>query len=209
MNVHSVSVYSLEMEGKREIQKRRTRERIVEHALRAFVDNGIETTNTARIATAAGLSHGAIFVHFKTRQEVVMSVVEAFGAELSERIEACVGRRQRLRSILLAFVEALKPYERFYTELLQISSKLPKGVQGSLLMLQNGFSYFLLPAVEREVGKGRFERLKEAGVVNSWFALLHYYLMNRDWYVEQGGVLEELGPRIIDEYLALIDVEGT
>ncbi len=192
--------------GKREQQKEQTRQRILEVAYRKFAEKGIEATNTADIASEAKLSHGAIFVHFKTRQEIVLKVIDDFGVELSVHITKSVGHSRTPRSILLSFTKALTKFEAFYIELLLVLPKLPENVQGSLLLVQNGFAHYLLPAVKREMEEAKFKRLGESGIMNSWFALLHYYMTNRNWYAPNKSLLKKLGKKIVNEYLELLNI---
>src|SRR5487761_76491 len=51
------------------------RERILEAAERLFAERGFDRTSTARIAAAAGVPHGLIFYHFKTKMDLLLAVV--------------------------------------------------------------------------------------------------------------------------------------
>lgn len=66
-------------ESNRKKQKERTRRIIVETAMAEFSAKGFQATNTRDIATMAGISHGTIFVHFPTREDLIMAVVLEFG----------------------------------------------------------------------------------------------------------------------------------
>ena len=48
-----------------------TREKILQAALELFVQNGINKTSTAKISEKVGLSSGALFVHFPTKQNLI------------------------------------------------------------------------------------------------------------------------------------------
>jgi AcrR family transcriptional regulator len=51
------------------------RERILATAERLFAERGFDRTSTARIAAAAGVPHGLIFYHFKTKMELLLAVI--------------------------------------------------------------------------------------------------------------------------------------
>jgi AcrR family transcriptional regulator len=53
------------------------RERILATAERLFAERGFDRTSTARIATAAGVPHGLIFYHFKTKMDLLLAVIRA------------------------------------------------------------------------------------------------------------------------------------
>jgi AcrR family transcriptional regulator len=191
---------------KRQEQKLKTRQHILNVAYQRFAEQGIESTNTADIAKHAELSHGAIFVHFKTRQDIVLAVIERFGAALRERVYLCAEGEHTTESLLLAFIDSLTEFEDFYSELLLVLPKLPEAVQGSILIVQNALAYPLLPLLRKSIGSERFDQLGESTLMNTWFALLHYYLGNRSWFAPEGSVLKQRGERIVQEYLNLIKI---
>ncbi|MCG8525025.1 MAG: TetR/AcrR family transcriptional regulator [Opitutales bacterium] len=192
---------------KRDQQKAQTRQRILDVAYSRFSSNGIEKTNTADIAKEAKLSHGAIFVHFKTRQDIVLNVIDRFGVELREQITQSIGRSHTPKSVLLSFTKALASFEDFYVELLIVMPKMPDSLQGSFLMVQNALAYQLLPVVKAKLDPSRYEKLGEDGIMNSWFAQLHYFLSNRHLYVSESSVLEKSGTKIVNDYLTLLGLE--
>jgi AcrR family transcriptional regulator len=53
------------------------RERILATAERLFAERGFDRTSTARIAAAAGVPHGLIFYHYKTKMELLLAVIRA------------------------------------------------------------------------------------------------------------------------------------
>lgn len=55
-----------------------TRERIVETAFRLFLTQGYESTSTAQLVAATGLSKGAIYHHFRDKEEIRAATIEHF-----------------------------------------------------------------------------------------------------------------------------------
>jgi AcrR family transcriptional regulator len=53
------------------------RERILAAAERLFAERGFDRTSTARIAATAGVPHGLIFYHFKTKMDLLLAVIRA------------------------------------------------------------------------------------------------------------------------------------
>ncbi|MBY8824263.1 TetR/AcrR family transcriptional regulator [Sphingomonas colocasiae] len=56
--------------------------RIMQAALRCIAEKGVERTSIGDIRTAAGLSTGAIYVHFKDKDELVSAVLAHFTPRL-------------------------------------------------------------------------------------------------------------------------------
>lgn len=52
----------------------KTREKILTVAQALFVENGIHKTSTAQICREVGIASGSLFVHFKTKQDLVDAI---------------------------------------------------------------------------------------------------------------------------------------
>jgi TetR/AcrR family transcriptional regulator, transcriptional repressor for nem operon len=73
-------------------QKQATRQRILEAAGRRFKEDGIDGAGVAAVMSDAGLTNGAFYAHFKSKEDLVANVLadqvraqrHAFDAELSD-----------------------------------------------------------------------------------------------------------------------------
>jgi AcrR family transcriptional regulator len=63
-------------ESLREAQKRLTRERLVDAAFEAFRDRGYAAVTAQHIAAAAGASRATFYLHFPSKAEVVIALLE-------------------------------------------------------------------------------------------------------------------------------------
>lgn len=62
------------------------KEKIIEVALKLFVDNGFHGTPTSKIAQEAGVANGTLFQYFKTKDELVIALYVHFKDELAEYV---------------------------------------------------------------------------------------------------------------------------
>lgn len=89
--------------GLREAKKERTREALIEAALRLFEEKGYERTTVAQIAAAAQLSTRTFFLHFPAKEDVLLADsaprVELGVAALTERRPGEGPARALLRAI--------------------------------------------------------------------------------------------------------------
>ena len=193
--------------GKRVKQKAETRERILKAAYHEFSKKGIQATKTAEIARSAKLSHGAIFVHFATREDILASVIDQFGIRLGSQLEKRLKNKSSVREILKAHLNTIKEFESFYTELVILGPQLPKYVRGTLFMVQNGLLHYFMAALENEIPSKRYRHLSKSLIFNTWMGLVHYYVANRDLFAPGRSIISKQGNRIIRHFLNLIDVK--
>ncbi|MFG1707254.1 TetR/AcrR family transcriptional regulator [Nonomuraea sp. M3C6] len=64
-----------------------TRTRIQEIALRLFTEQGYEATSLREIAEELGVTKAALYYHFKTKDDIVASLVDLRAAEVEELLD--------------------------------------------------------------------------------------------------------------------------
>jgi AcrR family transcriptional regulator len=185
-------------------QKEETRSKIVETATRLCGTGGFTGLRTAEVAREAGLSHGAIFVHFPSREDLVLAVAARIGREITDRLHALATRRASLRQVLRAHLRCLAEAEDAYRSLVLEWSMQPEGVRTAWVALQSAVSFHLLEVAEREMEAGRARRMPLHLFFNTWIALVHHYLVNRELFSPGASVLERHGETLVRHYLALV-----
>ncbi len=85
----------------------KTRERILAQALRLFVEQGFAETTTRDIAKAAGITEGAIYRHFESKDEIGWELFHANYAIMAARLEALIAANPDFRAALKAIIVAL------------------------------------------------------------------------------------------------------
>ena len=67
-----------------------TKDKIFQSALELFASKGIQSTSTAQISKKAGIASGTLFVHFKSKQELIdtiyLSIKKNAFSDLNENI---------------------------------------------------------------------------------------------------------------------------
>ncbi|SFU69199.1 transcriptional regulator, TetR family [Xenorhabdus koppenhoeferi] len=67
-------VYGTKMARKTKQQAKKTRQQIIDAAIKTFSEQGVSATSLADIATAAGVTRGAIYWHFKNKTDLLSTV---------------------------------------------------------------------------------------------------------------------------------------
>lgn len=189
--------------NKRAVQKAATRELLIATAFKVFALNGILATKTEDITTHAGLSHGAIFVHFPTRDALLACVIDHFGLELGKKmvqLSSC----KSLQAMLEAHLELLEEYEPFYSRLVVEGPLLHQDIRNKVFIIQSGIAQFLEKALLADIQKGAIRKVPLHLLLNSWLALIHYYLAHRDLFAPGKSVLHTKGKELLNYFLTSI-----
>lgn len=85
-----------------------TREKLFEAAARVFEEQGIGTASIEIIAAAAGFTRGAFYSNFKSKDELIIAMLEDHVEQSISRIHDLLDRHKSLDD----FIDALKTMER-------------------------------------------------------------------------------------------------
>lgn len=117
-----------------------TVEQILSAASKLFLKKGYESTSIQDIINALdGLSKGAIYHHFKSKEEIILAVVNRLETDLFETCEKIAGKTgltglEKLRAIMLSSLKA--PRQRQLAETVPTILHNPKFLA---LQLENGY----------------------------------------------------------------------
>lgn len=193
-------------ETKRQIQKNLTRKHLIEIAINKFGENGITTTRTADIAQAANVSHGTLFAHFPTQEELLTAVTEEFGIRITQRLHELVNTNSSFFEVLQAHLIGLIEFEPFYTRLVIERRLLPESVRNTYIMIQSTISFHISIAAQKEMEQGIIRKIPMHLIFNTWMGLIHYYITNSDLFSTNGSVLKQYGDELLQHYMNLIKI---
>ena len=188
-------------------QKLQSRQRVLTAAQSLFAERGLAKTRTADIASKAGLSHGGMFVHFKSREDLLAEVVSEIGRTITDRLHALITADADVKKTLRVHLQCLAENERAYSVFLRESSLLPKDTLLSWVGVQSAISVHLSQPINKAIADGRIRDMPMHLIFNTWIGLVHHYLMNRELFAPQGSVLKRHGEEIVNHFLSLIETE--
>jgi TetR/AcrR family fatty acid metabolism transcriptional regulator len=109
------------------------RERILDAAVRVFAKKGFYATRVSEVARAAGVADGTIYLYFKSKDELLVSLfedrVERLLAYMQTELPATAGPSAKLRRIIelqLGLLEGERDLAEVVTVILRQSTKLMK-----------------------------------------------------------------------------------
>jgi len=191
-------------EGQRVRQKERTRAALIAAAMGELARAGLAEARTADIAGAAGVSHGTVFAHFPTRDELLAAVIEEFGTRVARRLHELVEEGTGVAGVLEAHLAGLVEFEPFYARLVTNPTTLPSAARAAMVAIQSAISFHLSQAAEREMADGKIRRMPLHLLFNTWLGLVHYYVANGELFAPGRSVLREHGIELKNHFLALI-----
>src|SRR2546427_178542 len=101
-------------------------------------------------------------------------------------------------------IAVIDEFEPFYARLVTEAPLLPPKVRSTLLMLHAAVSQRLFLALERERKAGRARRFERPLLFNTWIALVHHYLVNRDLFATGDSVISEHGDALVQHLMTLV-----
>src|SRR5687768_422281 len=114
-------------------RRARTRERLFKATLEVVADGGFQALSTRRVASAAGMTMGAIYAHFEGRDDLVRGAMEYYRAHVPDLDvsgalsvgELLRGRIHTLYAMADSADETLRTINRFQRELARMGESDP------------------------------------------------------------------------------------
>lgn len=97
-----------------------TRSLIVTTAMRLFTENGYDRTTMRAIAAEAGVSVGNAYYYFSSKEQLIQGFYDEIARLHLDAARARLGHEtrfaERLKTVLLCWLELAEPYHRFGTQ---------------------------------------------------------------------------------------------
>ena len=192
----------------RQIQKSNTRKKIIETAYRIVSEKGFSVP-TSMIAKEAGVSHGSIFVHFPTLNDLLICLLSEFGDNMGLSLHTLTKKCDSLESLLKEHLNVLEEYEPFYSRLISEKDRLPDEAKSTFAIIQSTVAFHFSSVIDGEIEKGTVKKLPIHILFNTWLGLVHYYLQNKEFFSDSNGsVLRRYREELLSAYIKLIKKES-
>jgi TetR/AcrR family transcriptional regulator, cholesterol catabolism regulator len=183
-------------------EERTRRRELIAAASRLFKEQGYERTTVRDLAQAVGMQSGSLFYHFRTKEEMLVAVMGAGIADLTERLEdSLVGATtplERLRTLFRVHLTTLLSDEDGALSVLLYSwPSLSRKGQQQLNPLRDAY--------ERDWQRV-LDEAAAAGLVHADTHMLRKLLLGGlhwtlQWYRPEGG---KTPAQIADQMMALV-----
>lgn len=181
---------------KRAQQKIQTYHHLLDTAYGEFARNGFLATKTLDIANTANVSHGTIFVHFPTKEDLLAKVIDKFGMQLGIKLKQLTEGKTTAKEILTAHLEIIEERESFYSRLVIEGPLLSRSLRNRIFMIQSGLAHHL-----EKIMKTNAHSFPIHFLLNTWLGLIHYYLTNRDLFAPGKSVIATCGKDLLNHFI--------
>jgi AcrR family transcriptional regulator len=171
----------------REIRSDDTRERLLDAALECFASKGFHATTTRDISTGAGVSPAALYVHFKSKEDLLYQLSIVGHSRILDRMRRAIAGGSTPREKLVAVVRAFV--------LWQLQTHTRSRVNNHEYAALSAAHHREVSALRRTIEE-EMRRVVEAGVASGDFvtkkpdmtavALLSLGIDTNRWYREGG-----------------------
>jgi AcrR family transcriptional regulator len=142
------------------------RRQIVEAVNHVVAEQGVESTTVARIAAAAGVSEGTLYVYFSSRQEMLMAALDRLFEQMADLIDSApqTNAADVLRDIARRHSEKMKEEQDAFTSpwIEFIAAGNHTGLREAIAQTQTRAFAKMLHIIERGQAEGTIRRDMDA-----------------------------------------------
>ena len=174
----------------RQLQKEQTKKHLIQTAYEVFSHQGIIHTRMSDIAKAAGVSHGTVFLHFSTQEDLIEEVITTYCEKIAVRTHELADAGDSLEKFLRTHLTAIAEFEPLYKNLVIENHLLPPGAKNAWVMLQSIISSHFEIVLQKHF-QVTPDILPTDLLFNTWIGLVHYYLANSLLFAPKGNLMKQ------------------
>lgn len=160
--------------AKRKRNKEKTRNEIVQSAIKIFTKKGFVRGSTEDIAKDCGIAHGTVFYHFPSRSDLIIASIYTAMDEVGTELNESSRNTDNIYKICEIFLDGVQGHAEFYSRLSKDLPLLPEKVQRMVFASLSGFSVHLVEVIERGQKRGKFRKFPPKIAMFYWFGMVNY-----------------------------------
>ncbi len=138
----------------------RRRHQVFAASLHLFLENGFQETSMQQIAAAAGMGKSTLYDYFKTKDEILLWVVEDGIYDLSERAKQIASQdlpaAEKITRVMRLHLDYLLENKEFYNHMLYEVQRLGPESQRRIQIKRHAYQDLLCRLVEEAIREGTF-----------------------------------------------------
>ena len=186
----------------RTVEKARTREKIIEATEYLIKRRGFVKISSKEISRECGVSQGSIFLHFKTKERLLMTILESNIDLVEENLKSLCDTNSTQELLIKNLLDTISSHEdilsRIYRDYSYLDSELQKKIDNLEVFIKN-----LIFDNYKKNPKS------DLGIVDSFIAIdaflsqIKDYLMSKETFTTANSVMRQKRGRISKLYKIL------
>ncbi len=192
--------------NKRAESKQKTRFTLMQAAREEFVANGFLYATTADIAARAGVAHGTLFLHFQTKRNLILEILDREFLEVTDELHRLLYGDHDLGELLERYLDFLERSEPFFAVVCREMPYYPMKLRRQIMLRESAVRHYFYNALERGIRKGKYKDVDITMALSMLFETLHSLLANRELFADQASVIAEKRKPIAESFKKLISI---
>lgn len=161
---------------RREDQRRQAREKILSAALSCFAEKGYSGCSVQEIADRAGVSKGALYVYYKSKEELFIAMFQAKHSQGAARAHQAYANPPYLSGVIWYMSECIHnsnfPMDhRLWAEVLAVAARDPS-IKQAFMASERGTRKFFIELLKKGVEAGEIDGSLDLNAVSIWLYAL-------------------------------------
>lgn len=191
--------------NKRELQKQKTRLLIKKCAKELFVKEGFLNTTTAVIARKAQVAHGTLFLHFKTRELLILEIIRDLLISVTDKLYLLLEKVSDIEELLSIYLDYIASEEPFFSVLARELPFYPPELGREIFFTESGVRGYFYQTLEEGVKKGLYKEVDITMTITFLFGTISYLLANKEMINPGGSVIMVKKREIIENFITYIN----
>ncbi|RLD57980.1 MAG: hypothetical protein DRJ01_13175 [Bacteroidetes bacterium] len=190
--------------NKRLIQKRKTRKLILKTAKNIFITNGFINTTTVEVAKKASIAHGTLFLHFKTKDILILEIFDEILENINNEIQQIIVKTGKLEEILARYLDLIQQQESFFSVIARELPFYSPELRRKILFRDSIIRSYFHKIISKGIETGIYRKVDVSSAVTYLFGAINYYLSFKTIYITEGSVIGKFKDSIIKTFIQLL-----
>jgi len=187
--------------NKRQLQKQKTREMILQTAKLYFMKNGFLKTTTSEIAQKANVAHGTLFLHFKNKDALIIEILDLELDRISKQIFQIINESNDFELLLSKYLDLIQEQEDFFATIARELPFYSAELRRKVLFRESIIRSHFQKAISVGIKERKFKDCNIVSLLTILFGTINYYLSLKSIFIKEGSVIEKFKESIITTFM--------
>lgn len=186
------------------MQKQKTRLHILNTAKELFIKKGFLNITTAQIAELADVAHGTLFLHFKSKNSLILEILDEQLYFINDQIGDIIRRAGDLPQMLSLYLNLLQADEDFFSVIARELPFYPAELRRLILFRDSIIRSYFHKMIEAGIAAGSYRQVDITVTVTFLFGTINYYLSLKSIFVQEESVIGKFKQAIQQNFMLLL-----